>query len=57
VEWLAKGDTNSIFFHARLRWRLLNNEIKGIPISSVWCEESQLVKEEVYECQYPILFG
>ena len=47
VEWMVKGDTNSKFFHASLRWRLLNNEIKGLPINGVWCEEPQLVKEEV----------
>jgi len=49
VEWLAKGDSNSKFYHTRLRWRLLNNEIKGLLVNGEWCEEPQLVKEEVYK--------
>lgn len=39
VEWLAKGDTNSKFYRVRLRWRLLNNKIKGLPINGgEWSE-------------------
>ena len=30
VEWIEKGDANTKFFHSRLRWRLVNNEIKGL---------------------------
>jgi len=30
VDWLEKGDLNSKFFHSRLRWRRLNNDIKGL---------------------------
>jgi len=29
-----------------MRWRSLNNEIKGLYINGEWCEESQKVKDE-----------
>ena len=46
---MAKGDTNSKFYHARLQWRLLNNKIKGLSINGEWCKELVLIKEEVYQ--------
>jgi len=48
VKWLAKGDTNSKFYYARLRWRLLNNEIGGLDINGAWSEEPLMEKEEVF---------
>ena len=45
AEWLAKGDINSKFYHAKLRWRLLNNEVRGLPINGEWCEEPILIKK------------
>jgi len=33
VQWIEKGDMNSKFFRARMRWRCLNNEIKGLHIN------------------------
>jgi len=47
VEWIEKGDMNSKFFHSKLRWRRLNNEIKGLQTNGVWCEEPDRVKSEV----------
>ena len=46
-EWLEKRDTNSKFFHARMRWRLLRNEIKGVFINGEWQEEPHMVKVEI----------
>jgi len=42
-----KGDMKSKFFHARMRWRSISNEIKGLHINGEWCEEPQKVKDEV----------
>jgi len=36
VEWLENGDINTKFFHARLRWRLLMNELKGVHVDEEW---------------------
>jgi len=47
ADWIAKGDMNSKFFHSRLRWRMLNNDIKGILINGEWCEDPDQVKSEV----------
>jgi len=33
LQWTEKGDMNSKFFHGRIRWRSLNNEIKGLHIN------------------------
>ena len=47
VEWIERWDTNTKFFHSRLRWRLLNNEIKGLFVNGEWCVERDKVKTEV----------
>ena len=47
VDWIAKRDMNSKFFHSRLRWRRLNNGIKVILINVEWCEDPDQVKSEV----------
>jgi len=44
VEWLNNGDTNSRFFHSSLRWRRAKNDIVGLRINGVWCEEPCRVK-------------
>jgi len=44
VKWLNNGDTNSKFFHFRLRWRSAKNDIVGLHINGVWCEEPNMVK-------------
>jgi len=38
---------NSKFFHSRLRWRRLNNGIKGTFINEEWCKDPDQVKIEV----------
>jgi len=37
----------SKFFHASMRWRSINNKIKGLYINEEWCEDPQKVKEGV----------
>jgi len=32
IEWSKKVDMNSKFFNSRLKWRRLNNDIKGLQI-------------------------
>jgi len=50
VEWIEKGGMNSMFFHSRLRWWRMNNEIKGLHINGEWYEEPDRVKSEVVNC-------
>jgi len=45
VQWLEKGDLNSKFFHSKLRWRRLNNDIKGFILDREWCEDPDQVKK------------
>jgi len=49
VEWLKSGDTNSKFYPSRLRWRTIKNDIVGLRINGVWCEEMSRVKGQVKE--------
>ena len=44
VDWLRCGDTNSRFYHSRLRWRRTKNDLVGLSIDGVWCEEVSRVK-------------
>jgi len=36
MNWLEKGDTNSRYFHSRLKWRRNGNELVGLDIDGVW---------------------
>jgi len=47
VGWLKSGDTNSKFYHCRLRWRTTKNDIVGLRINGVWCEDVSYVKGQV----------
>lgn len=47
VEWLNSGDTNSKFYPSTLRRRRAKNDIVGVRINGVWCEESSSVKIQV----------
>jgi len=47
VEWLKSGDTNSKFYHSILRWRATKNDIVGLRINGVWCEDVSCVKGQV----------
>jgi len=43
TNWLRYGDSCSSFFHSTLRWRRLRNEVKGVEVGGVWCEEPSTV--------------
>jgi len=47
VEWLSSGDTNSNFFHSRLRWQRAKNGLASLTINGVWCEDPITVKSQV----------
>jgi len=32
VDWLEKGDTNSMYFHSRLRWKRITNKLIGLEV-------------------------
>jgi len=47
VEWIKNGDSNSKFFHSKLRWRRGRNDLVGIRIDGSWCEDPISVKSQV----------
>ena len=47
VRWVKEGDTNSKYFHSRIRWRRSKNELKGVNLNGSWCVDPVKVKEEV----------
>jgi len=32
IEWINMGDTNSRFYHSRIKWRLMNNGLNELYI-------------------------
>ena len=60
VVWLINGDTNSKNFHSSLRWQRVKNEICGLRINGVWCEEPNRVKSHIKsfsECRFEATLG
>ena len=47
LKWIEQGDTNSKYFHSRIRWRRATNELKGLVLDGTWCEDPTKVREEV----------
>ena len=47
VEWIKNEDSNSKFFHSKLRWRRGRNDLVGIHINDTWCDDPHLVKSQV----------
>ena len=39
TNWLRYDDSCTRFFHSSLRWRRLRNEVKGVDVGGLWCEE------------------
>jgi len=56
IDWLAKGDQNSKFFHSRLRWRRISNDIKGLVLNEKWCDNPEHVKSAMKD-HYEIRFA
>ncbi|XP_068503691.1 uncharacterized protein [Phaseolus vulgaris] len=46
AKWFKYGDTCTKFFHSSLRWRRLRNEVKGVEVGGIWCEEPCTVRQE-----------
>jgi len=47
VQCLKEGDSNSKYFHSKLRWRRARNDLVGIRIDGSWCEDLHHVKSQV----------
>jgi len=47
VSWLEQGNTNTKYFHSRIRWRRIKNELKRVDLNGSWCEDPCKVREEV----------
>ncbi|XP_068467196.1 uncharacterized protein [Phaseolus vulgaris] len=41
--WFKYGDSNSKFYHTTIRWRRIKNEVKGVDLNNLWCEEPEAV--------------
>ena len=46
IKWLKNGDSCTKFYHSTLRWRRLRNEVKGVEVGGLWCEEPGTVQLE-----------
>ena len=46
AKWFKYGDSCTKFFHSSLRWRRLRNEVKGVEVGGIWCEEPCTVRQE-----------
>jgi len=46
AKWFKYGDMCTKFFHSSLRWRRLRNEVKGVEVGGIWCEEPCTVRQE-----------
>jgi len=39
ASWFKYGDSCTKYYHSSLRWRSLKNEVKGVEVGGIWCEE------------------
>jgi len=39
IKWMQQGDINSKYFHSKIRWRRIKNELKGVDVNGMWCED------------------
>ena len=46
TNWLRYDDSCTRFFHSSLRWRRPRNEVKGVEVGGLWCEEPCTVRLE-----------
>ena len=47
LKWIEHGDTNSKYFHSRIRWRRITNELKRVELNGLVCEDPEKVKQKV----------
>ncbi|GKB50694.1 RNA-directed DNA polymerase, eukaryota [Tanacetum coccineum] len=48
IKWDFEGDENSRFFHNMVKRRCDRNSIRGLMIDSMWCEDPQRIKGEIF---------
>ncbi|XP_071715011.1 uncharacterized protein [Rutidosis leptorrhynchoides] len=46
VRWILDGDENSKYFHSVIKRGYNKNNIRGLLINGVWCEDPSIIKEE-----------
>ena len=46
VSWFKNGDSCTKFFYSSLRWKRSRNEVKGVEVGGLWCEEPGTVRTE-----------
>ncbi|KAK7335971.1 hypothetical protein VNO80_28139 [Phaseolus coccineus] len=46
-KWLKQRDLNTKFFHSSVKWRKAKNELYGVIENGRWCENKDVVKENV----------
>ena len=46
ASWFRNGDSCTKFYHSTLKWRRLRNEVKGVEIGGLWCEEPSTIRLE-----------
>jgi len=48
-KWLKQGDLNTKFFHSSVKWRRVRNQLHGVYVNDIWCEDKEVVKDKVRE--------
>ncbi|GKD05460.1 hypothetical protein Tco_1180434, partial [Tanacetum coccineum] len=56
VRWDVEGDENTKFFHSFVKRRNNKNNIRGLLVDGVWCEEPNSIKKEMVR-HYKTLFS
>jgi len=47
IKWMQQGDINLKYFHSKIRWSKIKNELKGVDVNGMWCEDPNKIREEV----------
>ncbi|XP_071738855.1 uncharacterized protein [Rutidosis leptorrhynchoides] len=48
VKWVTDGDENTKYFHKSLKRKYNKNNIRGVNVNGVWCEEPKIIKDSDY---------
>jgi len=57
IEWLKKGDTNCRYYHSKIKWRMMNNGIKGLHIEEEWTDNLVRIQVELksyFQEKFPV---